>query len=92
MDIENYNYIDLVFREYHDGLLTEEVRRKQNEKLLQSEDEINKEKLHAAEVLLLMEKAPPGMEFKRDNIDFVNNFFISLVALSFTNILEEQQA
>ena len=26
MDIENYNYIDIMFKDYHDGLLTEEVR------------------------------------------------------------------
>ena len=56
------------------------------------EEEINKERLHAAEVLLTPDKAPSGMTFQRDNIDFVNNFFVNAVAMSFTNIPEEQES
>lgn len=55
------------------------------------EEEINREKLHAAEVFHPPDRAPPGMKFQRNNIDFVNNFFVNIVALSFTNIPEMQE-
>lgn len=31
---------------------------------------------------------PPGITFKRDNSDVMNNFFINLAATSYTNIEE----
>lgn len=37
------------------------------------------------------ESEPAGVKFRRNNIDFVNNFFVDLVAISFTNIKEMQQ-
>jgi len=35
-----------------------------------------------------MAAAPAGMSFKRDNADFMNNFFVNIIALSFTDIVE----
>ena len=32
--------------------------------------------------------APPGLEFKRDNADFMNNFFTNVTARSFSDIEE----
>ena len=43
-------------------------------------------------VCLLMKHSPPGMEFKRDNGDFMNNFQAHIVALAFTNIEDVWQA
>ena len=91
MDIENYNYIDLVLKQYFEGNLTEEVRRQENERYKNLDEEVDEEKLHATEVLLLQEKAPAGIKYKRDNIDYVNNFFVNIVAMSFTNIPEMQE-
>jgi len=39
-----------------------------------------------------MAAAPPGMIFKRDNADVMNNFFVNIVARSYTNIEEVLQA
>ena len=91
MDIENYNYIDQVLKQYFDGNLTEEVRQKENERFRSMDEEVDEEKLHATEVLLLQDKAPAGVKYKRDNIDYVNNFFVNIVAMSFTNIKEMQE-
>lgn len=33
-----------------------------------------------------MAMQPSGVTFKRDNADVMNNFFVSLIAFSYTNI------
>lgn len=35
-----------------------------------------------------MSEAPSGVVFRRDNADFMNNFFVNIVARSFTDIEE----
>lgn len=40
---------------------------------------------------MLMKHASPGNPFKRDNADFMNNFWVNIVARSFTNIEEQWQ-
>jgi hypothetical protein len=37
---------------------------------------------------MTMAMQPQGVTFKRDNADVMNNFFINLVAFSYTNIEE----
>lgn len=91
MDIENYNYIDILIKDYQQGQLTEEIRIQQHIKSKSLDEEFNKEQLHAGEVFLPPESEPPGVKFRRNNIDYVNNFFVDLVAISFTNIKEMQQ-
>jgi len=39
-----------------------------------------------------MAAAPTGLIFKRDNADVMNNFFVNIVARSYTNIEEVLQA
>ena len=77
MDLETYNYLDVVFKDYRSGNLTKENDKK-NDK---SESDLN-----AGISFLTLEMAPNGMSFKRNNADFMNNFFINIVARSFTNI------
>jgi hypothetical protein len=45
-------------------------------------------RLNAASSFLTMDMQPTGIIFKRDNADVMNNFFINLVATSFTDIEE----
>ena len=45
--------------------------------------------LHPGEVHLPLDAAPPGIRFKRNNHDFVNNFYVDLVAKAFTDVLEQ---
>jgi hypothetical protein len=44
--------------------------------------------MNAAASCLLMKHASPGNPFRRDNSDFMNNFWVNIVARSFTNIEE----
>ena len=46
--------------------------------------------MHASVVYNPPENAPAGMKFKRNNQEFINNFFIDTVARSFTNLTEMQ--
>lgn len=87
MDIENYNYISVVFHDWRNGRLTDEVKKREYENVNQEEDK-SAMKLHPCEVLLTLDAAPSGMIFYRNNVDLVNNFYIDLVAKAFTNILE----
>lgn len=82
MDIELYNYCDLLFYNYRNGKL-DDIRKKKRSETIQNENGFN-----AAMSFLLMGSAPPGLTFKRDNADFMNNFFVDIVCRSFTNIEE----
>jgi len=77
MDLEIYNYIDTVFRNYRAGKLTQENDEK-NDK--------GDSGLYAGVSFLSMAMSPPGYKFKRNNSDFMNNFFIQIVARAFTDI------
>ena len=79
MDLEIYNYLDIVFRDHRAGRLNRE-----NDKKNEKEDE----GLNAGVSFLAIDAAPAGMTFRRYNADFMNNFFINIVARSFTNIEE----
>ena len=47
--------------------------------------------MNAAASCLLMKHASAGNPFRRDNADFMNNFWVNIVARSFTNIEEQWQ-
>ena len=80
MDLETYNYIDLVLRDYRTGKLTRENDLKN--------DKGDEPILNAGVSFLSLEMSPPGYKFKRHNADFMNNYFIQTVARSFTDIEE----
>ena len=88
MDIENYNYIDLVFNDYWAGRLTEENKKLEREKFRKEEEDKSKLKLNAGVVYLTPDQAPNGMAFKRNNSDMMNNLFVNIVCMAFTNIQE----
>lgn len=81
MDIELYNYCDVVFRDYHAGKL---VIEKTKDKKVEEEDK-GALKLNAG-VVFLVQGSMPGFTYKRDNADVMNNFFINITTRSFTNI------
>ena len=85
MDIELYNYVDIAFKDYRSGKMFEGNEKKQKS---QEEDDKAALKLNAGVVFLPSNQSPPGMEFKRDNADVMNNFFVNIVTKSFTNIDE----
>lgn len=48
-------------------------------------------RLHASRIFLPSSAAPPGLVFKRDNADVMNNFFVNIITRSYTNIEEYLQ-
>jgi len=84
MDIELYNYCDKLFWEWRSGNLKPAgVSRK-------DEDDPTAH-LNAGVSFQTMEMQPAGMAFKRDNADFMNNFYVDIICRSFTNIEEVQR-
>ena len=88
MDIELYNYIDIALRDFRSGKMQKEMAGKDKKKGGSEEDDKNGPKINAGVVFLPMTASPSGMQFKRDNADFMNNFFVNIAARSFTNIEE----
>ena len=86
MDVENYNYVDVILNDNRMGRLTEENKRVEIEKFQKSLEDKTKPKLNAGVVFLTADKAPSGSPFKRKNQDFMNNFFVNIVTVAFTNI------
>ena len=78
MDIEIYNYIDILLHQYRSGTLTNNKKK--------DDAEEGSTGMNAGVVALLMDMAPEGMTFKRVNHDFMNNFFVNIVARSYTDI------
>jgi len=89
MDIEFYNYIDLLLKDYKSGKLAHDQNEKKNQaKKTNEEEKKDGPQLNAGVVLLTTNTAPSGHTYKRDNSDVMNNFFVEIVARSFTNIEE----
>ena len=83
MDIETYNYYDTIFHLYRSGKLnTGESGKKKGD------EELKDNGLNAGVVFQPMTDCPSYLTYKRDNADFMNNFFVNIVARSFTNIEE----
>ena len=85
-----FNYFEILMRDYKTGQLTAESLEKDRKKFKKQEEEQEKAELkfNAGVSFYPMTSQPAGIIFKRDNADFMNNFFINLVANSFTNIEE----
>jgi len=90
MDIELYNYTDIALNDYRSGKLHADVERmlKKPVKDGLEEDEDSTNDFNAGVSFLPMSAEPAHMSFKRDNADFMNNFFVDIVVRSFTNIEE----
>jgi len=83
MDIETYNYIDDTFHLYRSGKLLED---KQGKKKVEADSNDMTSGFNAGVVFLPMSACPSYLTYKRDNADFMNNFFINIIARSFTDI------
>lgn len=70
--------------------MTQENLEKDRKKFKKQEEENEKAavKMNAGVSFNPMAAQPPGVTFKRDSADFMNNFFVNIVANSFTNIEE----
>jgi hypothetical protein len=90
MDVELFNYFEILMRDYKLGQLTPENLDKDRKKFMKQEENAEKSKIkfNAGVTFNPMTVQPPGITFKRDNADFMNNFFVNIVANSFTNIEE----
>jgi hypothetical protein len=89
MDIELYNFFEVLMGDYKQGRLTSENLQKERKKFLK-QDETNKgaARLNSGVSFLSKDMQPVGVTFKRDNSDVMNNFFVNIVSHSFTNIDE----
>ena len=83
MDIELYNYNDILMHEYRAGSLQSNIKWHKTRPL---ETKIGEHLINPGLVVLTMESAPSGMMFKRDNADFMNNLNVNVIARSFTYI------
>ena len=79
MDIEIYNYIDILLHDFRSGRLNNKPKK-------DAEEEGAGDGMNAGVVALLVDMAPEGMTFKRVNHDFMNNFFVNIIARSYTDI------
>lgn len=88
MDIELYNYVDTLLHDYRSGRLAEGNSKK---KKMTKEEEEEAEKgngFNAGVVFQPMNAQPSYMTYRRDNADFMNNFYVNIIARSFTDIDE----
>jgi len=82
-DIEAYNYIDDMFHQYRMGSLLAKKQGKNRG------DEVGDVAgFNSGVVFLPMSGQPSYMTYRRDNADFMNNFFVNIIARSFTDIEE----
>jgi len=96
MDIERYNYMDVVLRKLKLGILMKEMKEsehgmgneanannKEDEDPDDDDDETKK-----VEGIMAIEIGPDGVPLKRNSSDVMNNFFVLDVVNSFTDIEE----
>ena len=90
-DIELYNYIDIMLKDWEAGRLKSgEVDGQRGFNADQKgKTKDSTVRLHASVVLIPLYQAPPGITLHRDNADFMNNFFVNIVTHTFTNIDQE---
>jgi hypothetical protein len=85
MDIECYNYVDDMLHQHRSGKLTD----KKNNKFKDAGEETGMTAgFNSGVVFLPMSSSPSYLTYRRDNADFMNNFFINIIARSFTDIEE----
>lgn len=99
MDIEMFNYVDVLHRKFFMGKLAAEVAMKSNGKanlaeengaqdaaavaVDEDDDDDETKKIDGIFKILI---GPDGVPLKRNNSDVVNNFYINYVVRSYTNI------
>lgn len=108
MDIERYNYVDLLFRKLKMGKLHDEIKERENMKTSikrSMKDQAMAEmvmgdppqedaggqndeddEMKRVEGVLPTGLGPDGAPLKRNNSDFMNNFFINYCVRAFTDI------
>lgn len=88
-DIELYNYLQTIILDFFAGRLQQEPlqQRVAKKKFRDAENAKTGLQMNAAMSCLLMKHAG-AHGFRRDNADFMNNFWVNIVARSFTNIEE----
>ena len=101
MDVEIYNYFDIILREYVNGRLTYDNLQKERKRLIeedltQASQKSGQMKLNAGVVYITNSQAPvghssnfiqvKGYQLQRDNIDVMNNYYINISSRAFTNI------
>ena len=57
-----------------------------------TQEDIDTKGINAGLTVLLPTDQPSGVVFERDNIDFMNNFYVDIVCRAFTNIEEIHKA
>lgn len=105
MDIEMYNYVDVILRKLRMGKLADEVKAKASNKGSGEGEEVKDaaadnnggneddedDETKKIEGIHAIIIGPDGVALKRNNSDVMNNFFIQFVCQSFTDI-EKQLA
>jgi hypothetical protein len=64
MDLELYNYVDILMHEYRSGELADNLVKYKN---IDLERRVGPHLINSGITVLTMDTAPPGMVFKRDN-------------------------
>jgi hypothetical protein len=85
MDIECYNYVDDMLHQFRSGKLTDKKTGKSKDA---AEETGIAASFNSGVVFLPMISCPSYLTYRRDNADFMNNFFINIIARSFTDIEE----
>lgn len=93
MDVEIFNYSDVLFTNFRSGKLEDIVSvNKIKTAGKGAGDEIDTGGFNAGVSVLMLKDQPAGVQFKRNNSDFMNNFYVDIVCRSFTNIEDIHRA
>jgi hypothetical protein len=85
MDVETYNYVDDILHLYRQGkILDQRAASKGGLSFAEVPDGVPG--FNSGVVFMPMTAQPSYMSYKRDNADFMNNFFVNIIARSFTDI------
>lgn len=101
MDIEIFNYVDVVLRKFEMGKIMEELSMKErgnkeelelaaiNAKAANPEPDDQDDETRKVDGVLSIIIGPDGVPLKRNNSDMMNNYFVDFAARSFTEIEKE---
>ena len=108
MDIDLYNYVDIVLRKLRMGILLIEMRsgvkgtaaegsgedaeEQTAENKLEQAHDDDDDEVKKIEGIQAIIIGPDGVPLKRNNSDVMNNFFIQFATLSFTDLEQELNA
>ena len=85
MDVEIYNYVDLLMFNFRGDKLDDLVEMNKKPREIPEDRDVGFE-INAGISYLPLSDQPPGLTFKRDNADFMNNFYVDITCRAFTNI------